>query len=71
MVLPTRENCVSENCVTKLNFTSIYAQFISMICWQNIETLRAILLHEKRSWRAFDPTLLPKAQDQHFISSLK
>ena len=41
VVLLTR-GVAHKNCVTQLDFTSIYVQFISMICLQNIETLRKI-----------------------------
>ena len=41
--------------VTQLDFTSIYAQFISITHLQNIETLQKILLLGKWKWRAFSP----------------
>ena len=39
---------VTQNSVTQLDLTSVYAQFISMVCLQNIETPPKILLSGKR-----------------------
>ena len=45
MVLPRR--VLSKICVTQLDSAPVYAQFISMVCFQNSETSRRALLHEK------------------------
>ena len=43
---PDKE-CDLKNCVIQLDFTSVYLQFISKICLQNIQTARKIFLQGK------------------------
>ena len=72
MVLLTR--LWPKNCVAQLDFTSVCAQFISMICLQNIETPRKLLLQgkveENLQSTAMTITLRPPLKKHEQISLL-